>query len=116
MVVEQHAIFFIYPTTQSLHSITRRHIVPMHHISSQLFTETNVAEGRMNLCIASWRFGTILLAHANIVSLLPLIVSGLCLDFTLLHLHTHVVADVHRRKRNDAMVLRWQPGGAQLLI
>ena len=88
----------------------------MHHISSQLFTETNVAEGRMNLCIASWRFGTMSLAHANIVSLLPLIVSGLCLDFTLLHLHTHVVADVHRRKRNDAMVLRWQPGGAQLLI
>ena len=60
----------------------------MHHMYSQLFTETNVAEGRMNLRIASWRFGTMSLAQANMVSLLPLIINGLCLDFTLLHLHT----------------------------
>ena len=60
----------------------------MHHMYSQLFTETNVAEGRMNLRIASWRFGTMSLAQANMVSLLPLIISGLCLDFTLQHLHT----------------------------
>ena len=41
----------------------------MHHMISQLFTETIVAEGRVNLYIASWRFGTMSLAHANSVSL-----------------------------------------------
>ena len=88
MVVGQHALlfFFFLPLKSSFNNKAARRAYASY--ASQLFTETNVAEGRMNLRIASWRFGTMSLAHANMVSLLPLIISGLCLDFTLLHLHT----------------------------
>ena len=92
VVVEQHTLIIFLPQLSSFNNEAAR--VPMHHMSSQLFTETIVAEARMISCIASWRYSNYVFSPSYIVS--PMLLSSVAcvLYFTLLHLHTHLAADV----------------------
>ena len=69
-----------FPYHNSLHSIARRHKVPMHHMSSQLFTERIVAEARMISCIASWGYSNYVFSPSYIVS--PMLLSSVACVFT----------------------------------